>query len=37
MTERTRKAEDPLWTVGTTVLAILASAALLWQAYLVLG
>jgi hypothetical protein len=37
MTERTGKANDPLWTIGTTALAVLAAAVLLWQSLLLLG
>jgi hypothetical protein len=33
----TERAGNPAWTVGVTVLTVLASVVLLWQAYLVLG
>jgi hypothetical protein len=33
----TERAGNPVWTVGVTVLMVLASAVLLWQASLMLG
>jgi hypothetical protein len=37
MPETARRNEDRLWTISTNVLAVLASAMLLWQSYELLG